>query len=86
MSPLLDIRGTPVDGQLPFAFKILTLVQSNEFLALSNLANTPETFARVVRTAIVLGDFIDRAVQILTATPPGQPAAAAASQPSDASA
>jgi hypothetical protein len=97
---------TPLELDLPFAVKIVTLIQTDEFLALLNLANTPETFAKVVRTAIVVGEFIirnphihyndwiafngatgvDRAVQILTDTPAGQPAAAAASQPSDASA
>jgi hypothetical protein len=45
---------------LPFARKIFTLIQSNEFVALLNLANTPETFAKVVRTAIVVGDFLVR--------------------------
>jgi hypothetical protein len=43
-----------------FALKIFTLIQSNEFLALLNLANTPENFAKVVRTAIVVGDFVIR--------------------------
>jgi hypothetical protein len=45
---------------LPFAVKIITLIQSNEFLELLNLANTPETFAKVIRTAIVVGDFLIR--------------------------
>jgi hypothetical protein len=45
---------------LPFALKIFTLIQSNEFLALLNLANTPENFAKVVRTAIVVADFLIR--------------------------
>src|SRR6516165_2259104 len=31
---------------LPFALKIIYLIQSNEFLALLNLANTPETCAK----------------------------------------
>jgi hypothetical protein len=80
---------TALELDLPFALKIFTLIQSNEFLTLLNLANTPETFAKVVRTAIVVGDFlirnphihyqdwiafngltaVDRAVQILAATP-----------------
>ena len=80
---------TALELDLPFALKIITLIQSNEFLDLLNLANTPETFAKVVRTAIVVGDFlirnphihyqdwiafngqtaVDRAVQILAATP-----------------
>lgn len=51
---------TALELDLPFAVKILTLIQSNEFLALLNLANTPQTFAKVVRTAIVVGDFIVR--------------------------
>jgi hypothetical protein len=89
---------TALELELPFAVKILTLIQTDEFLSLLNLANTPETFAKVVKTAVVVGDFIvrnphihygdwlvfngltgvDRAVQILTAGPPGQPAVAAA--------
>jgi hypothetical protein len=51
---------TPLELDLPFAVEILSLIQSDEFLALLNLANTPETFAKVVRTAIVVGDFIVR--------------------------
>jgi hypothetical protein len=51
---------TPLELDLPFALKIFTLIQSNEFLALLNLANTPETFAKVVRTAVVVGDFLIR--------------------------
>jgi hypothetical protein len=51
---------TPLELDLPFALKIFTLIQSNEFLALLNLANTPENFAKVVRTAIVVGDFLIR--------------------------
>ena len=39
---------------------VFTLIQSNEFLALLNLANTPENFAKVVRKAIVVGDFLIR--------------------------
>ena len=49
---------TPLELDLPFALKILTLIQSNEFLALLNLANSPETFVKVVRTAVVVGDFL----------------------------
>ena len=44
----------------PFALTIFTLIQSNEFLALLNLANTPENFVKVVRTSIVVGDFLIR--------------------------
>ena len=55
---------TPLELDLPFALKIFTLIQSNEFLALLNLANTPENFAKVVRTAIVVGDFLIRNPQI----------------------
>jgi hypothetical protein len=51
---------TPLELELPFALKILELIQTNEFLALLNLANTPETFVKVVRTAIVVGDFVVR--------------------------
>jgi hypothetical protein len=51
---------TPLELDLPFALKIFTLIQSNEFLALLNLANTPENFAKVVSTAIVVGDFLIR--------------------------
>jgi hypothetical protein len=51
---------TPLELELPFALKIFTLIQSNEFLALLNLANTPETFAKVVKTSIVIGDFLIR--------------------------
>jgi len=51
---------TPLEFDLPFALKIFTLIQSNEFLTLLNLANTPENFAKVVRTAIVVGDFLIR--------------------------
>ena len=51
---------TPLELDLPFALKIFTLIQSNEFLALLNVANTPENFAKVVRTAIVVGDFLIR--------------------------
>jgi hypothetical protein len=47
---------TPLELDLPFALKIFTLIQSNEFLALLNLANTPENFVKVVRTSIVVGD------------------------------
>jgi hypothetical protein len=51
---------TALELDLPFALKIITLIQSNEFLDLLNLANTPETFAKVVKTAIVVGDFLVR--------------------------
>ena len=52
---------TPLELDLPFALKIITLIQSNEFLALLNLANTPETFAKVVQARrIVVGDFLVR--------------------------
>jgi hypothetical protein len=51
---------TALELDLPFALKIFTLIQSNEFQALLNLANTPETFAKVVKTAIVVGDFLIR--------------------------
>jgi peptidoglycan hydrolase-like protein with peptidoglycan-binding domain len=51
---------TALELELPFAVKVLTLIQTNEFLALLNLANTPETFAKVVRTAFVVGDFLVR--------------------------
>jgi hypothetical protein len=51
---------TALELDLPFAVKIISLIQSNEFLELLNLANTPETFAKVVRTAIVVGDFLIR--------------------------
>jgi len=51
---------TPLELDLPFALKIFTLIQSNEFLALLNLANTPENFAKVIRTSIVVGDFLIR--------------------------
>ena len=44
----------------PFALTIFTLIQSNEFLALLNLANTPENFVKVVRTSSVVGDFLIR--------------------------
>jgi hypothetical protein len=33
---------------------------AHEFLALLNLANTPENFVKVVRTSIVVGDFLIR--------------------------
>jgi hypothetical protein len=55
---------TPLELDLPFALKIFTLIQSNEFLSLLNLANTPENFAKLVRTAIVVGDFLIRNPQI----------------------
>ena len=45
---------------MPFALKIFTLIQSNEFLALLNLANAPETIAKLIRTSIVVGDFLIR--------------------------
>ena len=51
---------TALELELPFALKIFTLIQSNEFLALLNLANTPETFAKLIRTSIVVGDFLIR--------------------------
>lgn len=51
---------TALELDLPFAVKVLTLIQTNEFLALLNLANTPETFVKVVKTAIVVGDFVAR--------------------------
>ena len=51
---------TPPELELPFALKIFTLIQSNEFLALLNLANTPETIAKLIRTSIVVGDFLIR--------------------------
>lgn len=51
---------TPLELELPFALEILALIQSNEFLDLLNLANTPETFAKVVQTAVVVGDFLIR--------------------------
>jgi hypothetical protein len=51
---------TPLELELPFALKIFTLIQSNEFLALLNLANTPETVAKVIKTSIVVGDFLIR--------------------------
>jgi hypothetical protein len=51
---------TPLELDLPFALKIFTLIQSNEFLALLNLANTPETIAKLIRTSIVVGDFLIR--------------------------
>jgi hypothetical protein len=51
---------TPLELDLPFALTIFTLIQSNEFLALLNLANTPENFVKVVRTSIVVGDFLIR--------------------------
>jgi hypothetical protein len=51
---------TALELDLPFAVKVLTLIQTNEFLALLNLANTPETFATVVRTAVVVSDFLVR--------------------------
>jgi hypothetical protein len=51
---------TALELELPFALKILSLIQSNEFLDLLDLTNTPETFAKVVRTAIVVGDFLVR--------------------------
>jgi hypothetical protein len=40
--------------------KLLSLIQSNEFLALLNLANTLETFVKAITTAIVVGDFLIR--------------------------
>ena len=51
---------TPLELELPFALKIFTLIQSNEFLALLNLANTPETIEKLIRTSIVVGDFLIR--------------------------
>jgi hypothetical protein len=51
---------TPLELDLPFALKIFTLIQSSEFLALLNLANTPENFVKVIRTATVVGDFLIR--------------------------
>ena len=51
---------TALELDLPFAVKIISLIQSNDFLELLNLANTPETFAKVIRTAIVVGDFLIR--------------------------
>ena len=51
---------TALELDLPFAVKVLTLIQTNEFLALLNLANTPATLARVVGTAIVVSDFLVR--------------------------
>ena len=51
---------TPLELELPFAVKIYALIQSNEFLSLLDLANTPENFAKVVKTAIVVGDFLIR--------------------------
>jgi hypothetical protein len=51
---------TALELDLPFAVKVITLIQTNEFLALLNLANTPQTFAKLVRTAIVVSDFIAR--------------------------
>ena len=53
-------RLTPLEVDLPFAVKIFSLIQSNEFLALLNLANTPETIAKLIRTSIVVGDFLIR--------------------------
>lgn len=49
---------TALELDLPFAVKIMTLIQSNEFLAMLNLATTPDTFAHAVRTAIVVGQFL----------------------------
>jgi hypothetical protein len=37
---------TPLELDLPFALKITSPIHSNEVLALLNLANTPETFAK----------------------------------------
>jgi len=37
---------TALELDLPFALKIITLIQTDEFLALLNLANTPETSRR----------------------------------------
>jgi hypothetical protein len=51
---------TALELDLPFALKVFTLIQSNEFLALLNLANTPETIAKLIRTSIVVGDFLIR--------------------------
>jgi hypothetical protein len=51
---------TALELDLPFAVKVLTLIQTNEFLALLNLTNSPQTFVKVVRTAIVVGDFVAR--------------------------
>ena len=36
------------------------MIQSNQFLDLLNPALIPETFAKVVRTAIIVGDFVIR--------------------------
>jgi hypothetical protein len=51
---------TALGLDLPFAVKVLTLVQSDEFLDLLKLSNTPETFAKVFRTGVVVGDFLVR--------------------------
>jgi hypothetical protein len=51
---------TALKLDLPFAVKVLTLIQSDEFLDLLKLPNTPETFVKVFRTGIVLGDFLAR--------------------------
>ena len=58
---------TALELDLPFALKMLTLIQTDEFLALLNLANTPETFAKVFRTGIVVGDFL-HAIRTFTIT------------------
>ena len=42
---------TALELDLPFALKVITLIQTNEFLSLLNLANTPQTFVKVVKTA-----------------------------------
>ncbi|MGV0795177.1 peptidoglycan-binding protein [Mycolicibacterium sp. XJ1819] len=49
---------TAMELDLPFAFKIITLIQTNEFLALLDVAGTPQNFARAVRTAIVVSEFL----------------------------
>jgi hypothetical protein len=51
---------TALELDLPFAVKVITLIQTNQFLELLDLANTPETFAKVVRTALVVADFLAR--------------------------
>ena len=55
--PAPRLRGAhPAGARSAVRLKIFTLIQSNEFLALLNLANTPENFVKVVRTSIVVGD------------------------------
>ena len=51
---------TPLELELPFALTIFTLIQSNEFLALLRLPNTPETIAKLIKTSIGVGDFLIR--------------------------